>query len=305
MWWKEVVLSSYIWIFYDWSDDKIIEKSQKAISDWRKKPNRDWVYVYKFDPNEKERAHQNIEILSQLDKAMEEWRIEIVWQWIHDSRTWKLYKKEILLRIRTVDWRLDGPYKYLKRATDIWRLPLITDSVIRKTFSYISQNQDKQIWYSINISSDDLIDSNFSRILQWMSYEYGIDTNLITLEILEWEIDWENYIENIKKLRNMWFKIAMDDFWSDNSNLNRLIDLLWIIDYLKIDWKIIKSLFREDWEKNETIVSLLEWIVKACRISWVYTVAEFVEDEKIAKICNVIWIDYLQWYHYSKPEELK
>jgi len=299
---NNIKVDSYIW--YVESDNiDLLEKAQIAVLECEKNTLLEWVCKFSNNLKRLQFNRINLDILSELDEAIENDRLEIAWQKIIDSKTKEIYKQEILLRIREQDWKIGNfQFKYLQVAEIYWRLRYITDIVIRKTFEYIQVNWWKA---SINITWNDILDKNFWKIIFQIAQDFWINPNNITLEILEWNISWKNFIENLKRLKGMWFKIAMDDFWADNSNFNRLIDLLWIIDYLKIDWKIIKNLILQNWEVNKIIYNLLHWIVKSCKESWVKTIAEYIENEELSNICEEIWIDYLQWYHYSKPEILK
>jgi len=299
---NNIKVDSYIW--YVESDNiDLLEKAQIAVLECKKNTLLEWVCKFSNNLKRLQFNRINLDILSELDEAIENDRLEIAWQKIIDSKTKEIYKQEILLRIREQDWKIGNfQFKYLQVAEIYWRLRYITDIVIRKTFEYIQINWWKA---SINITWNDILDKNFWKMIFQIAQNFWINPNDITLEILEWNIFWEDFIKNLKSLKGMWFKIAMDDFWADNSNFNRLIDLLWIIDYLKIDWKIIKNLILQNWEVNKIIYNLLHWIVKSCKESWVKTIAEYIENEELSNICEEIWIDYLQWYHYSKPEILK
>jgi EAL domain-containing protein (putative c-di-GMP-specific phosphodiesterase class I) len=209
------------------------------------------------------------------------------------------------MRIKMKNWEFESPFKYLESAEKIWRLGSIFNIILKKTFEYAYKNR----WnFSINLSRDDLNNWDLLSNILKINQEYPIDPSRITFEILEWEWnEWEYSIKVIEELKKLWFKIAMDDFWASNSNINRLLDLLKKrqIDYIKIDWKIIKSLVDNNKLLSEISRELLEWVIKAAHSAWIKVIAEFVENEKIAMICELLWVDFLQWYYLWKPHELK
>ena len=150
------------------------------------------------------------------------------------------------MRVQTPEWKIEWPFDYLESAKAFWRLVPVTNNIIQKVFEFAATNDAK---YSINLSWEDLSNKELLEYIDLMLQTYNIDPSRITFEILEGE--WESVNKNIstvKKLKTKWFKIALDDFWSNSSNINRLLDFLssGLLDYLKIDAEIIKMLSGEN-----------------------------------------------------------
>lgn len=241
----EFKLDFFMWVVIN-ETDRIVEKSSSALS-YAKKKSAEYAY-YSDEINDLLQNKQDLDYLAKLDNAIEEDRVIPFFQPIFDTKTWKIIKYEALMRVKTKDWKIESPYLYLESAKKFWRLNKLAYLMIEKVFLYASENE----WnYSINISWDDLWNKDLLVFVSGMLEKYKISSKRITFEILEWEWDEENKnIKSVIALKNMWFRIAMDDFWANNSNINRLIDFLssWIIDDLKIDWKMIKSL---EWENTK------------------------------------------------------
>ncbi len=363
---------------------RIVEKSSSALAFARKKWKQSAFYTDEI--NDLSQDKKDLEYLTKLDKAIEEDRIVPFFQPIKCTKTWKILKYEALMRVRNEDWEFESPSLYLDAAKKFGRLNKLANIMIEKVFLYAFQNKGN---FSINLSGDDLWNDEILTFISNQLKKCIIDPQRITFEILEWE--WTEDNQNISwviKLKDMWFRIAMDDFWANNSNINRLIDFLssGIIDDLKIDGKMIRSLDRDDtalkeelellfqllmkrleqkgsnntktyevlweWDKEinrmiNALVSqylylkkhidylvdevnsldefnkktqeifelinternkfssatkkMLDGIVGASHDSWVKVIAEFVESEKIKLICEVLWIDGLQWYYIWKP----
>lgn len=300
IWWLFHRLDSIIWVVVN-EQFRIVEKSHSALL--HSKSSYNWVAYYHEDINDSAKNKELLEYLEKLDKAIDEDRIVPFYQPKFDARTKKIVSYEALLRVKKLDWSFDWPYKYLLSADSFWRLISITDIMIKKVFEFASTHT----WnFSINLSWDDLKNERLLKYIDEINQIYKIDPKRITFEILEWE--WNEWWKNlliIQELKKSWFKIAMDDFWAMSSNINRLLDLLKNkqIDYLKIDGKIIKSLIDEDLLQSKITIKLLEWIIESAHIAWVKVIAEFVENEKIANICEFMWIDILQWYYFWIPNE--
>lgn len=240
---------------------------------------------------------KNMEILYSVEEAIKEDRIVPYFQPIMDLKTGNIYKYEALVRMIDKDtWKPIPPWVFLPVIEDHWKLWDITHIIIEKSFKILSE---RNISLSINITADDLKNPNFLRFIDEISSKYKIDTNSVTLELLESAFSWDIKIM-LKALKDRWFKIAMDDYWADFSNLNRFLDLTYngLLDYLKIDWEVIKKL-RED--KDWIISTILKWTIDAVHKSWVKVVAEFVEDETLVTKLTDLEIDYGQGYFYSPP----
>lgn len=91
---------------------------------------------------------------------------------------------------------------------------------------------------------------------------------------------------------------AIDDFGSGYSNFSIVSDLAQegLIKYLKIDGTLIRDITKNMYK--ETIVAGIINIATAMNL---YTVAEFVTDEKTAKKLINLGISHLQGFHYSVP----
>lgn len=300
--WIDYRLDCFIWVVMKDDTNRIIDKSIFALD--HAKSTLDWVYYYQEDVSNVNQNRWLLEYLNKLDIAIEDDRIIPFAQAIYSTRNRELYKNEILMRVKTPEWDFESPWKYLQVAEKFWKLISIFNIILKKVFEYAYHNQ----WnFSINLSGDDLDNEDILTHILEIHSKYPIDLSRITFEILEWE--WSEsakHIKTLKELKKLWFKMAMDDFWASNSNVNRLLDLLKQkqIDYIKIDWKIVRTLVDEDKLIAEISKELLEWIINAAHSAWVKVIAEFVENEKIAIICEVLGVDYLQWNYLWEPSQL-
>lgn len=296
-------LDAFMWITLN-DKERIVEKSNWVI-EYAKSVSNGVVYFQNENDDKKSSYHKELlEYLTLLDIAIEWNNLIPYYQPKIDVKTKKIVSYEALLRIKTKNWSIDSPYKYLLSAEYFWRLIAISDIMIEKVFQFASTNDAH---FSINLSWDDLKNENLISHIQKINQQYNIDPSRIIFEILEWEWnEWgKDLLQVIKALKNLWFKIAMDDFWAMSSNINRLLDLFKNkeIDYLKIDGKIIQSLVDKDPMQANTTKKLLEWIISSAHSAWVSVIAEFIATQEIALICEFMWIDIFQWYYYWMPND--
>jgi len=249
-------------------------------------------YTEELDVNMSEIHKKNVYWVNQIYNAIMNDNIIPVYQWIRDNKTWKIEKYETLCRLR-IGWELFLPWVYMEIAKwshqDILITAVLVWPIIRKI---------KETWYefSINLSMNDFTNSDIIEILKDSVIEYDIDPSKLIIEVLE-EIPNLNNIAllNIKKLKEFWFQIAIDDFWTWYSNLMRLLELS--PDYVKIDWSIIKWCSNDDKK-----LSVLQMITDFAKMNKIKLIAEFVDNIEDQQVIQLLWIHYSQGYLYSKPD---
>ncbi|WP_334313462.1 EAL domain-containing protein [Psychrosphaera algicola] len=101
----------------------------------------------------------------------------------------------------------------------------------------------------------------------------------------------------IERLRAEGFKFALDDFGAGLSSFNYLKNLP--VNYLKIDGSFIRNVDNDP--LDQAMVKSMADIGKTLGIE---TVAEFVTSEAIADYLIDVGVDYLQGFHFHKPEPL-
>ena len=149
---------------------------------------------------------------------------------------------------------------------------------------------------SINISFDDIANKNTRDYIHMKIAGLKPKGKLI-LEILESdEIDNFDAIKAfMEKLRRYDVEFAIDDFGSGFSNYSRLTGLP--ISYLKIDGSLIKNMLHND---NDRII--VQSIIDCAHDLGYQTIAEYVENEALARALTDMKVDYLQGYYLGKPE---
>jgi len=91
---------------------------------------------------------------------------------------------------------------------------------------------------------------------------------------------------------------AIDDFGVGYASFSYLLNAE--IDFLKIDGSIIKEILKS--KKHVSLVKAINFIAKELGIK---TVAEFVEEEKLAELLYILGMDYLQGFYLAKPMPLE
>lgn len=293
---------SLIWTFWVVINEKteILEKSNIALLNAKEEHSKYSQYSHEA-LKDKQRA-EIFDYLWALDDALEKGNVLTYFQPIKDLKTWEIYKYEALMRVKSWD-KIDSPYMYLQAASKYSRLWKIAEINVENVFSYANINNERQ--FSLNLSWEDFLNEwLYEFIIKALTRFSKVNPSNITFEILESE--WSNYDkirDSIILYKQLWFKIWIDDYWAEHSNIHRLNTLLdeSIPDFVKIDWSLVKRLNSWKMHQEQSAKADIENIVKKAQIYWFKIIAEYIEDEKLEEKVKFMWIDYAQWYHIWKP----
>ncbi len=149
---------------------------------------------------------------------------------------------------------------------------------------------------SVNVSRIDLYDPDLTETFLGIVKTNGINVEDLLLEITEsaYTEKTERIITTVKDLRDLGFKIEMDDFGSGYSSLSMLSSIP--IDALKLDIQFIRSAFNEQKDTR-----LLEAMIGLARSFGVPTVAEGVETKEQFKELKAMGCNMIQGYYFSRP----
>ncbi|NCC54143.1 MAG: EAL domain-containing protein [Erysipelotrichia bacterium] len=150
---------------------------------------------------------------------------------------------------------------------------------------------------SVNISRMDLFQVDVVSILLTLTRKYDLDISLLKLEITEsaYAKDMDRLLVIVKQLRDVGFKVIMDDFGSGYSSLNILKDIE--IDALKIDMRFLYL----DQNSGHKGTGIIESIINLARWMNLNVVAEGVENEEQKKYLSSIGCRFAQGYFYYQP----
>ncbi len=235
---------------------------------------------------------QQIYWMKEIHHALTSGRIVPYYQPILNNHTGIIEKYETLVRLIDDCGNVISPGLFLHAAKESGLMNNITMAVINKSFSDF---KDTEFEFSINISTEGLQDRRIVNYLLNRSEKYNIPTHRILIEILE-EINSSQgkVIEHINELHSKGFKIAIDDFGTENSNFGRLIDMK--ADYIKIDGSFVKNV-----DHDERSYKIVHSIAKFAKSIGAKSVAEFVHSEKVYRTICDLGVDYSQGYLFGQP----
>lgn len=272
------------------SSKDVIPKSFSALKYARKILSK--MYFLDIGDDEFHKYQQdNIELSKIVKNAAYQGNIVPFYQPIYDNKLNKISKYECLSRLIYNDKVLQ-PFDFLYTARQMGFMRSVTYSVINNSFKIFKDNNFE---FSINITEEDIRDSNVIDYLSNRCKKYDINPSRIIIELLE-DIEFGDdnlVVNNINTLKNMGFKIAIDDFGYANSNFGRLIKMQ--IDYVKIDGRFVKNI-----DTDPISYKIVKSISMFANSIDVQCIAEYVHSETIHSIVSSFGIEFSQGYYIGQ-----
>ena len=309
----------------------ILEKIDKAILDFKSKEENQLTDIYEeyFNTTEKKIEDNNlvfliasiiiclllslilfiplikrINIKNKIRARIANDRYLLQYQPIYNPRENSIVGFEGLLRLIDENNKLVPPYKFIPEIEknnmlydiSIWTLEkAICDYYKIKKYKSM---HEKDFYISINISLNEIENDDFVKKYINILSKSNLGPNKICLEIIERVKinDLNKITRNINFLKKAGFKIAIDDFGIEYSNLDVLHKL--DFDIIKVDKNFVDGIGK-DMIKSEIILFISRIALAKNKSIVLEGVEEEEQDIEIKKIKNKYL--YVQGYYYNKP----
>ncbi|MFJ5713810.1 EAL domain-containing protein [Neobacillus sp. NPDC093127] len=238
------------------------------------------------------------EMVFAIKRIISKKNIKLLAQPIINVATKEVYALEMLTRgpAGTV---LESPLSLFSVARQTGVLYELEMIVIERVFSQIKATKCRQDIF-VNCTPLTLGNIRFTRDLKTIMQQYkGISPKQITFEVTENDSieGLKNFIYNLKMLRLMGFRIAMDDTGAGYSSLSIISEIM--PDIIKIDRSVIQNI-----DKNSIKESMLKGLMLIAREAGSLVVAEGIENEDEASVLTRNNVDLAQGYFYARPSAL-
>ena len=240
-------------------------------------------------------------LISDVDRALEERQFKVFYQPKYSSCGNKpqLISVEALIRWQHPEFGMISPCEFVALFED--------NGLIQKLDRYVWNNAAEQIrrWkdefgvdlpVSVNVSRVDAFNPMLGEILNDITGKNGLESGKLLLEITEsaYTDNSQQIIDTVVRLRELGYKIEMDDFGSGYSSLNMLTTLP--IDALKLDMNFIRNICSNP--KDRRLVGIM---IEIARLLEVPAIAEGVETKEQMELLKELGCDIIQGYYFSKP----
>ena len=252
-----------------------------------------------FTEKNVENTHLEAEITSQMQQALKNGEFKIWFQPQYSAANGDLIGAEVLCRWIKEDGTLISPSVFIPIAEKNGFMRMLDEDIWTNVFAAIRSWLDAKIEpvpISINISRISLESDKIYYIIKRLKEKYNIPEKYVHFEITESAaINAQEYFNTrIQKIRDLGFRIAMDDFGSGYSSLNALKDMP--IDILKLDMGFMQG--DDSLNQGGTIIN---YVVRMAQGLEYITVAEGVETQEQSDFLRSIGVNVFQGFLYAKP----
>lgn len=227
-------------------------------------------------------------------------------QGIENREFFMMYQPKIDLEDETVigaealvRWKSEGqnifPDQFIPIFEENGFITQLDYYVIESVCAFIKDNPTVPR-IAVNLSGITLLEEEVITKIARILCRYDVLPSQIQIEVTESAVikDYARAIQQIGRLRDEGYQIALDDFGAGESSLNRLKDFL--IDVLKLDKEFLGTTLI-----NIKGVYIIEYVIKLAKKLDLKVVAEGVETREQADILKVLGCDIAQGYLYAKP----
>jgi diguanylate cyclase (GGDEF)-like protein/PAS domain S-box-containing protein len=276
--------------------DSLFKKAEQAMFDAKDNGRNSFSF---FTSHMEESATRNLTLKNDLEEAINNNALEVVFQPIISLKTQSVSKFEALVR-----WNNKGswvsPVDFIPVAENFNLIGKVGEIVLRKSCLILKQLKEQgfvDIIFNVNRSIYEFPREKVNNN-SWLNVieECGLIANDICFELTESVLapENDNNIYLLKNLQDAGCSIALDDFGTGYSSLSYL--RRFSIDILKIDRSFIKEMTVVN--EDKILVSAIISMAKALGI---FVVAEGVEQKKEVDILTELDCDFIQGYYFSKP----
>ncbi len=235
----------------------------------------------------------------QIVKGLEKREFVAYYQPQYDTLTGKMTGAEALIRWVKPDGELVPPVKFIPYAEECGLVTKLDWYMLRQVCQFqkdrIKENE-KVVPIAVNFSRCHLPDPEFVEKIEAVVNSYQLPHELIVIELTETAMMNHNAdtIAIVKKMRDMGFAVAIDDFGSGMSSVRLLHDI--DANILKIDRSLLSGNCETDKERI-----LLESIISIAQRIGMHTIAEGVETEQQLGFLRTCGCTAIQGFLFARP----
>lgn len=238
------------------------------------------------------------EITAKMHYALENKEFVAYFQPQYNHRTGKMIGAETLCRWIEPDGTMISPGEFIPIFEKNGFIKQLDKYMWEQVFIHVSKWIEEGINIvpiSVNVSRLSVTETDFIETIRVLSEKYNVDRDLIHFEITEsaYTRHQSRLINMVDMVREMGYKVAMDDFGSGYSSLNTLKNVP--IDILKLDMGFLSE---DNETKGEKIIKNVVTMASELDLDMI---SEGVETKEQADFLMYVGCDVIQGFYYSKP----
>ena len=247
----------------------------------------------------KEETSQTVFITNELERALENHELSLVYQPQILVETGQIIATEALLRWNSRVLGQISPAIFIPIAEQSDSIHKIGEWVLREAClqaKSLSNKLSQPIRMAVNVSVKQLLSTDFVALVSSVLKETQINPETLELEITENIAIQDSQVitETLLHLKELNISIAIDDFGMEYSSLGRIKTLP--VDRIKLDMSFVKGILSS--EKDRVI---LDAIINMAKNLGLKVIAEGVEEELQYQFLREKNCDEIQGYYFYKP----
>ena len=237
------------------------------------------------------------EVMAKLDNAMRNREFELYLQFIVDNKTKDIVSAEALARWNHPTEGILGPGNFIPQLESvgfICKFDYYMFELVCEQLEKWDGTEFGKFSLSCNFTRITISEEDFVRKIKDISERYQFDRSRLMIEITEdaMERSREVAMSNMKKCKQLGFRIALDDMGSGYTSLINLCE--YPIDIVKIDRDI---LLKTDKANGK---ALFAGMIALAHKLGLAVVCEGVETKEQNEFVNKSECDYVQGWYYSR-----
>ena len=240
-----------------------------------------------------------LEYYHQIKRAISKQEFVFYYHPIIDLEKNNIFGAEALIRWQHPEHGLLSPNRFInimEQSGDInwvglWGL----ETLIKSFFLFRQAHPNSNMKFSMNVSSKQLISESIALDFQKLIKKYKINPANIILEFEEFSLfeKHKTVIDNIKKLHDLGFKIAIDGFGVDFATITQLKKMP--VDVIKLSKEFLES------EQTYTVSRFTKILVEFAHENGITIISEGIETKETLKMIKDNGISMVQGYLFAHP----
>lgn len=264
-----------------------------------KEQGRNGIHVYHPRDEKMLRRHGEIREASQLQAALDAGRFEL-----HAQRIFRIGGNgddgsfhEVLLRLIGDDGPV-SPTGFLPIAHRYGLIDVIDRWVLERVAAFLGEHDEDGLRLSVNVSGATLDTPGFAETIAALPLRYGFQPHQLCLEVTESVAinRLTRAVQGMRRLRDLGFDIALDDFGSGVASFGYLRELP--VSLVKLDGRFVRDIGRDP-----AAELVIESLVRVAALRNIECVAEWVEDSAALERLRALGVQYAQGHllHVAEP----
>jgi len=251
-----------------------------------------------YDPDQNRHSTRRLTLASELQTAIAEGKLDVVYQPKAELTTGAFAGVEALVRGEHPKHGPIPPDEFVPLAEGSGQMRAMTSLVLDRVLAQIATWRETgvDIAVAVNLSVRSLIDVDFASELHALCRAHGVRPNKLLLEITETQMmaDPARTIRMLERLATLGIQLSVDDFGTGYSSLSYLQRLP--VHEIKVDRSFVLGMTADD--ANTKIVRS---IVDLGHNLGLRVVAEGVEDRITWEALAALGCDIAQGFYLSRP----